>query len=147
MSWTVYTVALAESLMGPGELDPIRLHLGEDYRGTVLDAVVATVRGYCAARGEMGEEGSIPPECVQALGSLYRQRLLAALPVDHLMTETRQQETRDAWSYLRDVGAGRVGITRPDPVVTGPGAITLGPVSPSICAPTRQRDRRSLDGS
>ncbi|RYD36849.1 MAG: hypothetical protein EOP86_04895 [Verrucomicrobiaceae bacterium] len=147
MSWILCTVALAESLMGPGELDAIRLHLGEDYRATVLDSVTATVRGYCAARGELGEAGTIPPECLQPLGSLYRQRLIAALPVDHLMTETRQAETRDAWTYLRDVGAGRVGITRPSPIATGPEQLSTGPVSPSICAPRRQRDRRSLDGS
>ncbi|MDB6131999.1 MAG: hypothetical protein JWM59_242 [Verrucomicrobiales bacterium] len=147
MPWTQCTTALAESLMGPAELDVIRLHLGEDYRAQVLAAVVASVRGYCAARGELGEEGSIPPECVQALGSLYRQRLLAALPVDHLMTETRQAETRDAWQFLRDAGAGRVGITRPSPVSTGPEQLSTGPVSPGICAPRRRRDRRSLDGS
>ncbi|MES2706393.1 MAG: phage protein Gp36 family protein [Verrucomicrobiota bacterium] len=148
MAWKIYTVSLADHLLGPGELDQIRKHLNEDFRAEILEGVVATVRGYCAARGELGEEGSVPPECRHALGSIYRYSLLSTTPVSNLMTDVRAREYETACQFLRDIGSGKVGISRPEPVVTGPEGLTgKTPASPSICAPPRLRDRRMLDGS
>ncbi len=136
MAWTLYTPELADALLGPGEMAAITKHLALDARANVLSRQIAKVRGYCAARGELGADGTIPPECEDALASLYRYALLACLPVSSLMTTERTEEKKSADNFLKDVAAGKVGISRPDPVSTTPDELSrIGPVSPSINRP------------
>ncbi len=148
MAWTIFTPELADALLGPKELAAIATHLELDARANVLRRVVAKVRGFCANLGELGPAGSVPPECEDALATLYRFALLANLPTSSLMTDARRQEKEEAEKFLKLVAERKVGITRPGTVETGPEDLSgSGPVSPSICAPKRRRDRAGLDGS
>jgi hypothetical protein len=136
MSWIKYTPTEADTLLGPAELAVVSQHLSLDARGDILQSVISQVRGYCAARGALGPEGSIPPECRHALRSLYRYSLLSSLPTGSLLTDARQQEKTSAEAYLKAIGKGEVAVTRPTEAATPSTALNTAP-GPTLHVPTR----------
>lgn len=136
MSWIKFTPAEADSLIGPKEMEAIQTHLNLDAKSDVLQGVISMIRGYCAAKGSLGPDGTIPPECRQALRSLYRYSLLSSLPVGTLLTEARQKEKESAEGFLKAIGKGEVAITRPTEVETPSSALNTRP-GPTLYAPAR----------
>jgi hypothetical protein len=148
MSWNLYTTELAASLLGPREMSAINTHAGIDVQTDVLKRVVGKIRAYCAGAGELGEEGTIPDECEDALATLYRYALLSVLPVGDLITAARTEEKKAAENFLKLVSEGKIGISRPTTVAVPSSGLTgPGSVSPTISAGSRRRDRTGLDGS
>lgn len=112
------TTAIKSAALASAQTEPLT---------DTLAKVVQEVRGYVAAHGQntLGEGITIPSELETAACAIARFRALNRLPVKTLLTETRQQEYRDALTLLRDVAAGKFAIEQPttpsDQVISGPG--------------------------
>ena len=105
------------SLAGP-ELDAYRvaaLRAGQaDPMPEVIATTVQEARGYIAGckTNRLADGATVPDAMVHHLIAIIRYRLMTRLDMN--VTESREQEYKDARVHLRDVSSCRIGIEQPE---------------------------------
>lgn len=107
----------------------------------VRDRVVREVRGRvkaCARNSVLGEDGTIPDECLEHALALLVARLARRIPGKVLLTEERRDAERDALAFFRDVADCKVVIEPPE---TAGDETSAAPRAEVIDVPTRRTGR------
>jgi phage gp36-like protein len=134
MSWAALTAdEIKTRLSGPelAALQTAALATGQtDPLPDVLLQVTDEIRGYIAARNDLGPSGTLPSQVRAAAIAIVRWRLAGRLSLgtagSMLQGEARKKEYEDALQLLKDIAAGKFAVEQPD--VTGP---ETRPVPPS----------------
>ncbi len=120
MSWRALTEADLNSALSGPELASYRaLATGAGMADPVqpaLDRTTTEVRGYVAGceRNALGEEGTIPLECLGAACDLAAWYIISGLPInDASIVDTRKERKVDAIRFLDRVSKCSVKIAQP----------------------------------
>ena len=116
----------------------------EDPLPAVTKTAVGEARGYIAGcRTNVLEAGdTVPESMIHQVVTIIRYRLISRLPIR--VREAREQEYKDARTYLRDVSICRVGIEQP---AAGEESDASFPAStPTVQSRSRRFSRNHQDG-
>ncbi|MBN2069107.1 MAG: DUF1320 family protein [Opitutales bacterium] len=126
--WTTLTVDDLSSRLTGAELKALQsAALGEDQGDPtpeIIHRAIDECRSYLAARpnGDMGSEGTLPPQVHGPCLDIARYRLCTRLAVGGLartlLPDARREEYKDAIALLRDIQSGKAEVEAPKVLTT-----------------------------
>lgn len=127
------TAAYKSAALKSGQSDPL---------AAVIATAVEEARGYIAGcrHNVLAEGNTVPEAMIHHVISIIRYRFISRLPIS--VSDEREQEYKDARTYLRDVAACRVGIEQPDTASDS----SFPAATPTVSARTRRFSRSQQDG-
>lgn len=91
-----------------------------DKLAEIISQVTTMVRGKVLAcqsnELKMGPIGTIPPECLFSACTIARNAFVSSLPINEAITDARNEETRQAHSFLDAVARGEVALESSIPI-------------------------------
>lgn len=117
MAWTPFT--LEDCGLSAPELAAIQLRLPSGRAQSIVGGVIATIRSAAGASGPIDStDGSLPPELRNECAAISRHLLSLELPTiigTRDQADARKAAHDTALARLKDLAAGRLPISRPDP--------------------------------